>query len=704
MHSEEPASPVALWPQSSSSQGSLLSQSKRKRGSAEHPRQQIQPVKRQTEQLSCIKLPVDMENASLPPESAPSGCGPDRMVAPATACDDRTDRMDWQHAYGGNRGDQSPFSHYVRATPNPPPMQPSTTRENPPKAAGPSSDALRDTIEANFSLEVLLKHRELRLIDQEIAKCQVAFEQLRRCQTIPYPSMSSGWEALREVATGTGPTQERNAPAAPPWGVTTGPYSRHYRQWLLPDPAFGDRLTAETLTVPSTTYSERSVRASTAGKSSQAAQSRAQRGAGSARLQALPHSYPEAKEDKGPMIVKRSSDGQRVKLVCLDCRRSDFNSVQGFINHCRIAHSRNFQSHDAAAVACGEEVEFDQTGGIVGEAYAAASTGAGLVHPLIRSAHVASSAAPTPPMKLPQRGPSEVSRETSCSKSLQDTTTFLRDAGTCSPDCASSPFRPSLQTPHLSAFFAKVGRGDDLEAEVNIARSKVDVNAAMSSDEETVDDIEEEPSQPVTGPVSHSTRGVVRPDHPPSRAVMAPAQLDRSPCVKPPKARSRKPMDLANLDPSPVAPSSVRLRGTIVNHNQPSQDHETSGRDSVSPTHLSPNTVESHQAPSLVSDDDEFENTHSECSSSAGIAEDLEHHYFGLGFENHNEAAMEDLEAAGSSASGKHLALGAGPKAHLSQPASAMRSPDAVRDPTVHDSRHVSFASPLRRPRKKRSK
>lgn len=701
MHPEKPSSPAALSPESSSTQGLLPSQSKRKRGSTDLSGQQMQPEEWRTEQLGPIKLPADMNAASLPPESTQSHSGFNHKVTPLTSSADRTDRMDWQHVYGRS---QSTFSQDLRVISKAPSTQPYVTRELPLKVAWPASDALRDAIEAQFSLEVLLKHRELRLIDQEIAKCQVAFEQLRRCQTIPYPAISSALEALQEVANGTGPTQENNAADAPPWGVTTGPYSRHYRQWLLPDPAFGDRPTAEALTVPPATYSERSVRASTAGKSSQTAQSRVQRGAGSTRLQAHLHGYMDAKEDKGPMIVKRSSDGQMVKLVCLDCRRSDFNSVQGFINHCRIAHSRNFQSHDAATVACGEEVELDQAGDVLGEARAAASFRAGLVHPLIRSAHVASSAAPTPPMKMPKWEPSEPSMRPTCSKPLQDTTAFVRDVATCSPDCASSPFRPSLQTPHLSALFAKVGRRDDLEAEVNLARSKVDLTAVMSSDEETDDYIEEEPSRPVTGPVSHSTRGVVRPDHPPSRAVVALAQPYRSPCVKPPKARSRKPMDLTNIVPHPIAPSSVRLRAAVVDHKQPPQNHELLMRDGGSPSDLSPNMVESHQAPSLVSDDDDFENTHSECSSSTDTAGDLEHHYFGLGFENHNEAAMEDLEAAGSSAGGKHLGLGAGPKTHLSQPASAMRPPDAARDPTVHDSRHVSFASPLRRAKKKKSK
>lgn len=665
---------------------------KRKRGSGDELGQQIQPVKRQTEHLSHINIPIKMDDASIPPEPAQSGSGHNDNITLSESQKDQTDRMDWQHAHEGNQPTHGPGVAILQDVP---PTQPPEARESPLKAVRPSADALRDTIEAQFSFEILLKHRELRLIDQEVAKCQVALEQLRRCNIIPYPAMSSTWPDLEAVADGTGRTHESSAPDAPPWGVTTGPYTRHYRQWLMPDPTFGDRVAEEPSTTQPSTFSERSVRASTAGKSNLAAQSRAQRGLASARLQALPHGYPEPKEDKGPMIVKRSTDGQMVKLVCLDCRRSDFNSAQGFINHCRIAHSRNFQSHDAAALACGEEVELDQAGGVVGEASTAVTSGVGLVHPLIRSAHVARSAAPTPPMELAKWEPPDASLKTPIRGTSLGISTLQ--------DSTSPPFRPSPQTPHLSALFAKIGRGEDLEEEVNQAKTKVDLDLAMPSDDDdddvdAEDDVEGETSQLPSGPTSHSTRGVVRPGHHPSSAVMCPAPLDHSPCVKPPKAGSRKPEDLKGLSFHPPCPSSANLRAAGVDCSQSTRDHDVPMHDGTASPNLSPNTVESHQAPSLVSDDDEFENTHSECSSSAEIAEDLEHRYFGLDFENHNDTAMEDLEGAGSSAGAKHLALGARPKAaHPPQTSSAMRSPDAVRD----GNRHVSFASPMRRPRKK---
>lgn len=50
----------------------------------------------------------------------------------------------------------------------------------------------------------------------------------------------------------------------------------------------------------------------------------------------------------------RRTDGVIVKLTCPDCRRSNFSSAQGFLNHSRIAHSKEYTSQDAASLKCGE--------------------------------------------------------------------------------------------------------------------------------------------------------------------------------------------------------------------------------------------------------------------------------------------------------------------------------------------------------------
>lgn len=50
------------------------------------------------------------------------------------------------------------------------------------------------------------------------------------------------------------------------------------------------------------------------------------------------------------------------ELVCPDCHQSNFDSVRGFTNHCRIVHSRQILIHDAATEASGEEVDTEEEG------------------------------------------------------------------------------------------------------------------------------------------------------------------------------------------------------------------------------------------------------------------------------------------------------------------------------------------------------
>lgn len=222
-------------------------------------------------------------------------------------------------------------------------------------------DKLRAVIEAQLNLEILHKHNELRLIEQELAKCQIGLEQLRRCEVIPYPGLQSPSMA---VSSGTGPSIQSPAgyssPSSPaPWGVTDSPYARHYAKWLVPDPTFDPTLQV-TMDTPMSARGTRATRGSGVelqlpppGRNSRmpSAASRSQVQGESATSGARPD----------PMVLKRQVDDQWVRLKCIHCLRSDFNNVQGFLNHCRIAHHQEYKSHEAAAIACGEIVQLDET-------------------------------------------------------------------------------------------------------------------------------------------------------------------------------------------------------------------------------------------------------------------------------------------------------------------------------------------------------
>lgn len=513
--------------------------------------------------------------------------------------------------------------------PHPQSEQQSSPVASPPKKL--HADKLRETLEAQLSLEVLLKHNELRFIDQEIAKCQVALEQLRRCSEIPYPgSRVAGLSSSVSNGTGLAVCPPGNGPVPPspaPWGVTDGPYSRHYAKWLLPDPQFDQghfvagtpgsaasaaaaAAAAAAATMPgmvtdigSQSVEGRSTRANPSDYGALAGKSRPQRGSGSgSKLQALPNGYPAPKERAGPMIIRRKSDGVMVKLVCLDCRRDNFSSTQGFINHCRIAHNRNFASHDAAAVASGEPVQVDEAGSVVGGSKTETSSGPaaapGYVHPLVRSAHVIDSSQPsstataaaqnvTTPRKPSGSGRDPVSSTVETPRNATSMGSSLGKQRTAKN--ASSSFLASPDTPHLSSLMQHQGVGVDLGQLVGEAKATVDLGAYSSANEEDEDsDNDDEPStsQPTAG------TSEVRTGRQPVRTVGGSSSSRR-----PDNHNTRKPQPLESLTPVQPGPSYISPYGAAAN----SEDHV----DGMDMANLSPNTVESNQAPSLVSDDDD---------------------------------------------------------------------------------------------------
>ena len=573
-----------------------------------------------------------------------------------------------------------------------------------------NSTPLQQTIESQFSLEILLKHRELRLIDQELAKCQVALEQLRRCEVMPYPASSSDPIVMAKVSSGTGPSYtQTHSPA--PWGVTEGPYARHYAQWLIPDPAFGDSVSERLrLQLDGTALPDRATRGSKSTKSHPGGSTRAQRGSAREKLHALPHGYPEPKEDKGPMIVKRSTDGHMVKLVCLDCRRENFNSAQGFINHCRIAHSRGFASHDAAAIACGEEVEADAPNSAPGGSTGQVNPAAGLVHPLIRSALLTNATPQLSPATQQRRKRAQSkaltsSRHPGKPDGTNDTSSTAHAGPSSQLDLQSpSPFKPSPHTPHLSALFAKTGRGGDLDEMVTEAMRKPEPETptteyADDDDEDVEETIEQSESQR-----PHGTLGVIRSGgRLPARSGISPAPLERTPSSKSaPKPTPRRPPDYLNT----LAPSSAKNEQSFPEPAYVSHPHHCDTQTITSPPitsptlNLSPNTLESHQAPSLVSDDGDYGNTHSDFESetpSSAIASDDEDTFE---VEVKDSEQQMDLDApSGSGSSGADYGLS---KPHHHAPQPTRRRPSALvrRHPAERgfEQRRVSFQSPVPTP------
>ncbi|CZR60380.1 uncharacterized protein PAC_10276 [Phialocephala subalpina] len=480
-----------------------------------------------------------------------------------------------------------------------------------------------DVIESQFSLEILLKHKELRLINQELAKCQVALEQLRRCHLIPYPVSQGTSTSMLNISSGKGSVlgQKEKVPQwAAPFGVTDGPYSRHYAKWLIPDPSFDGvevewQRSLDQSRAGKTVPEGRATRHSIA-EGTPASKSRSQRGSTSQKFQALPSGYAQPKEKAGPCILKRG-DGQWVKLVCPECHRDNFSSTQGFINHCRIAHKIEFKSHEEAAVASGQAIELDEVGGIVGEEKSPTTNN--LVHPLIRSA---------PPEKeafAALLSHIETSRKLFLEGRLPGVTSIPTSATSSPVKVARTPampshnFVPSSFTPHLSELMRSKGFGGNLDEAVGEAKQKVDLDELSSQDEDS--EAEPETTRRAIGGLDGAD-SPLPPMRMPARAGVLPAPLGRPSSSKGIDVRNPRQPALSGISPRLCHAIPVINTNSSTNCSEPSglahshPEHSPESRvvdvdvdmlDGPSLLDLSPNTVASNNAPSLVSDDGEYD-------------------------------------------------------------------------------------------------
>lgn len=188
---------------------------------------------------------------------------------------------------------------------------------------------MRSVIEQQFDLEILLKHRELGTIEDRIAQVETLMVQMRKLHNNTHNVVSG--EPRDFVQRYAHYLKDKEAPpaegatvanaAAPHNGVNDTTYTNNANT----HPALQD------LEPPT-----RRIRHPTAKLASNGG-------------------YVSRGNDV-PCIYRRP-DGVLVRLVCKDCDRSIFGSMQGFINHCRISHARDYGSHDSAAVACGVVIE-----------------------------------------------------------------------------------------------------------------------------------------------------------------------------------------------------------------------------------------------------------------------------------------------------------------------------------------------------------
>lgn len=441
-----------------------------------------------------------------------------------------------------------------------------SSTELPAPTMASSLSALQQSIEAQINYEILLKHNELRLIEQELAKCQVSLEQLRRCSLIPFPGTDGPSE---NVSMGVGASLQPHAgytepQFSAPWGVTDGPYTRHYAKWLISDVKF-DSMSERALAQQAHGYfgmgEGRATRGSFAefGATGKARTSRTS--TGTLKLPALGENpAPAPKID--PLLHKRSDNGQWVRLYCAACGHSNFSNTQGFLNHCRIKHNQVFKSHDAAAIACGVPVDTSEGGNPV------------------PATEPTNTPAATPTVSFPvSMNPGNVhalvrSNPPELAKDVHRDFSTPSDAVKIAP-LAKSNMTSSASTPHLTALLQQRGFNGDLKGLVDTARSKVDLDVIEASDDDLLD------------------------------------SAIQTPVVAKPNQLARLPVSAPNAAPASKAPAGrpgskkghpnghARLPLTFSTHVPHGHDHHMP----LSPAELSPHAVESN--PGLVSDHDD---------------------------------------------------------------------------------------------------
>lgn len=526
----------------------------------------------------------------------------------------------------------------------------------------PAADRIVDIINQQFGTEILLRHQELRFINQELAKCQAALEQLRRCHLIPYPTTCPTPQQMLDIVDGKLPAvqSKTGGPApqwAPPYGVVDGPYARHYAKWLIPDPKFDGQIPEwqAMLAVSRNVVEGRSMRnnlpeGTTIGKRVARGQTGQKPPAGYAAATAPPT------KTKGPCILKRG-DGILVKLVCNECPpprgpREDFSSTQGFINHCRISHHREYKSHEEAAVHCGEPIDVGEekvTGPqvasetkatpVVQATPAAQSTGD--VHPLARTdattgqnAYVMVLQRIEASLKLFHQGrlpgvsriPS-TSSQTACNDVVRK---------------PSKSFVGASATPFLSQLLQVRNFKGDLNAHVEDAKTEVDLDDLLSGEDDF-----DEGEQPLSSRVNESAKAKA-----PSTGARVPAMRIPARAVPSlPATTEQRPASSKGRSPHL---SLVSTASKLTSTGDTTNDEDASSVDEANVMDIdrSPNTATSNNAPSLVSDDGGDDSDDASSSSDASDADAMSD----IAEVNIEYPEMQDLaQHAGSTSNGARM-------------------------------------------------
>merc|ERR1712093_10833 len=250
-----------------------------------------------------------------------------------------------------------------------------------------------------------------------------------------------------------------------------------------------------------------------------------------------------------------------------------------------ISHRRDFKSHEEAAVACGHPAEFDDSGRLLGEEKT--PTVAPGVHPMIRSA------------------PYDKAAYSALLSRIQSSLDLYNQG-----NLPHANFVPSSTTPHLSELMRVRGFAGNLNEIVGEAKTQITFDDYEES-EHSDEDQASEGKRPLGGDGENSPLPVMRV---PARVGVSPAPLGRPSSSKGLEGRRQPAMSVISprvFHATPVINTANRGRpeGRLQHDGSEHQDLDIDMEmmDGPSIIDLSPNTVASNNAPSLVSDDGEYD-------------------------------------------------------------------------------------------------
>ena len=240
----------------------------------------------------------------------------------------------------------------------------------------------------------------------------------------------------------------------------------------------------------------------------------------------------------------------------------------------------------------------------------------------------------------------------------------------------TSEFTPSAQTPYLSALLARRGGRNNLEEDVVDAKTRDETTLleSMHTDESDGDQDNEEATP------SHSTRGIMQSSFRPVNS-----QAHRS--------------GVQELDPTPKRGEGTQATSLVLNpaYQSFNPDPGTLGRndlaesttDVATPLNLSPGATDPNPAPSLVSDDGEFDNVQSDSESDSYTHMDLDEQdapFLHPRLIGHDDMDIDEHTEYSFADHGKVHGPRTGRRTNPSKPHLEHHSKQ----------RHVKFASPIR--------